>query len=195
MLGVQDDNLEMDFIDLNMGCPIDLVRSCNHSVCMHAALLHHAAAARPLSQHDNECQCNSTAMCVMKALKQVICLQICNKGMGSALLQRPKRIAKVVQAAALTARNCCVTFKTRTGFHDKHRTAAELLRDAGAWGAAAVTVHGRTRAQRYSKLADWTYIEHCAAMAAPGKVQARSLFRHCPIQISFVAAFWCLGAV
>lgn len=100
-------------------------------------------------------------------------MQICNKGMGSALLQRPKRFAQVVQAAAKTAQNCVVTFKTRTGFYDKQRTAAELLKDVGPWGVAAVTVHGRTRAQRYSKLADWDYVEHCAAMASPANVQVR----------------------
>ena len=105
-------------------------------------------------------------------------MQICYKGMGSALLQRPKRFAQVVKAAAQTARNCCVTFKTRTGYYDKQRTAAAILKEAGDWGAAAVTVHGRTRAQRYSKLADWSYVEHCAAMAAPGNVQVTTA---CPV--------------
>jgi tRNA-dihydrouridine synthase 3 len=35
----------------------------------------------------------------------------------------------------------------------------EVLPLARAWGAAAATLHGRTRQQRYSRLADWSYIE------------------------------------
>ena len=33
-----------------------------------------------------------------------------------------------------------------------------------SWGAVALTLHGRTRAQRYSRQADWEYIGSCAEL-------------------------------
>ncbi len=44
--------------------------------------------------------------------------------------------------------------------------AHTFLHKAGSWGAAAVTLHGRTRQQRYSRLADWGYITRCGEAGA-----------------------------
>ncbi len=58
-----------------------------------------------------------------------------------------------------------LTVKIRTGVVDfNSHTLVPMLRD---WGVGMVTMHGRTREQRYSKLADWDYIERCAQAAAP----------------------------
>ena len=51
-----------------------------------------------------------------------------------------------------------VTVKIRKGFGLKDECAAEAARAAEAAGAAAITVHGRTREQFYSGQADWSAI-------------------------------------
>ncbi|MDR2615896.1 MAG: tRNA-dihydrouridine synthase, partial [Oscillospiraceae bacterium] len=51
-----------------------------------------------------------------------------------------------------------VTVKLRRGFDKGHINAAELAAALAEAGAAAVTVHGRTRAQMYSGRADWDCI-------------------------------------
>jgi tRNA-dihydrouridine synthase 3 len=42
----------------------------------------------------------------------------------------------------------------------------EILPRLNAWGCAAATLHGRTKEQRYTKEADWSYIETIAANSA-----------------------------
>jgi tRNA-dihydrouridine synthase 3 len=78
------------------------------------------------------------------------------------LLNRPKRIESIVRAAAAVATHCGITFKTRTAYHKKPM-AHTILPQAGLWGAQAVTLHGRTREQRYQRSADWQYIRQVAA--------------------------------
>lgn len=56
-----------------------------------------------------------------------------------------------------------LTVKFRTGVSSGKNNAHKLIpRFAGEWGASAMTLHGRSRQQRYSKLADWAYIKECA---------------------------------
>ena len=52
--------------------------------------------------------------------------------------------------------------QVRTGYDNDKPTAHKLIPNLPAWGAAAVTLHGRSRQQRYTKLADWDYITQCA---------------------------------
>jgi nifR3 family TIM-barrel protein len=69
----------------------------------------------------------------------------------------PALIEKMVRApAAGTSRP--VTVKIRRGFEEGSENAVECALAAQQGGAAAVAVHGRTRAQMYSGRADWTCI-------------------------------------
>jgi len=55
-----------------------------------------------------------------------------------------------------------LTVKLRTGIKDGFNNAHKLMpKLANEWGAGALTLHGRTRQQRYSRSADWDYIAQC----------------------------------
>ena len=47
-----------------------------------------------------------------------------------------------------------------------HQVAHTILPRLKEWGAAAATLHGRTKEQRYTKAADWSYIAQCAAVSS-----------------------------
>ena len=59
-----------------------------------------------------------------------------------------------------------LTVKMRMGKKKERLTAHEILPRVAAWGAAAATLHGRTKEQRYTKEADWGYIESIASKAS-----------------------------
>ena len=115
----------VDFIDINMGCPLDMV---------------------------------------------------CSKGAGAAL---PRKIPKCQALVEACLGNCSlpITMKLRTGWgtqqirsaQDRLQTAHTVIGLAQSWqntgrGLDAVFVHGRRRSDRYSKMADWDYINSCAKM-------------------------------
>ncbi len=76
---------------------------------------------------------------------------------GSALMKDPVLVGKIVEKTA-RAISKPVTVKIRKGFDDEHVNAVEIARIAQESGAAAVTVHGRTRKQFYEGVADWDII-------------------------------------
>lgn len=109
---VLSENIDVDFIDLNIGCPIDLIYQ---------------------------------------------------QGGGSALIRRQNVLESIVRGCSKILGDKPFTVKTRTGIQADKSVAHELLPKLEKWGATAVTLHGRSREQRYTKTADWAYIEKCAA--------------------------------
>ncbi|KAF7982827.1 hypothetical protein HWV62_25776 [Athelia sp. TMB] len=101
----------VDFVDINCGCPIDLVFK---------------------------------------------------SGSGSALLDSAGKLGKMIIGMNKVLGEIPVTVKLRTGVKDGRNTAHKLMpRLSPEFGAGCITLHGRTRQQRYTKLADWNYIKQC----------------------------------
>ena len=81
-------------------------------------------------------------------------------GGGAALPYKRRLFAEIVRAMVAVAEpaGVPVTFKFRIGIDDDHKTFLDTGRIAEAEGAAAVALHARTAAQRYSGEADWNAI-------------------------------------
>ncbi|KAI7736180.1 hypothetical protein M8C21_012627 [Ambrosia artemisiifolia] len=103
----------VDFIDINMGCPIDLV---------------------------------------------------VNKGAGSALLAKPMRLKNLIRAVSSTV-DTPITVKARTSYYEGRSRIDSVIADLWECGASAVTIHGRSRQQRYTKQPDWDYVYECTRKA------------------------------
>ncbi|XP_078044413.1 dihydrouridine synthase 3 [Augochlora pura] len=107
--------IDVDFIDLNLGCPIDLIY---------------------------------------------------RQGGGSGMLNRLNVLETVIKSVSQVL-TIPLTVKTRTGVYIDKPIAHNLVPKFREWGASMITVHGRSREQRYTKLADWEYIDKCAKAAHP----------------------------
>jgi len=105
-----EEYVECDFVDINLGCPIDLIYK---------------------------------------------------KGMGSAMMARKRPLEAVVRSMS-SVLSRPLTVKMRTGIYSDKNTAHTLFPLVREWGAQALTLHGRSREMRYTKLADWQYIGECA---------------------------------
>ncbi|MCR4656405.1 MAG: tRNA dihydrouridine synthase DusB [Lachnospiraceae bacterium] len=79
--------------------------------------------------------------------------KVVNNGEGSALMKDPVLAGKIIESMAKATRKP-VTVKIRKGFDEGHINADEIGHIAQESGAAAVTVHARTRDQYYSGEAD-----------------------------------------
>lgn len=104
-----EQQIDCDFVDINMGCPIDLIYK---------------------------------------------------KGMGSALMARKRPLENIVRTMSAVLSKP-LTVKMRTGIYSDKSTAHDIFPLVEEWGASALTLHGRSREQRYTKVADWDYIARC----------------------------------
>ncbi|KAH7155517.1 hypothetical protein B0J13DRAFT_545748 [Dactylonectria estremocensis] len=96
-------------------------------------------------------------------------------GGGSALLDNQGKLERMIRGMNATSGEVPITAKIRTGVRNNRPTATQLIgrlafgarehrERLGAPGCAALTLHGRSREQRYTKKADWGYIGECAAL-------------------------------
>lgn len=83
--------------------------------------------------------------------------KIVKSGDGSALMKEPELAGRIVEAVSRAA-DKPVTVKFRKGFDGGSVNAVEFAKLMESSGAAAIAVHGRTRAQMYSGRADWDII-------------------------------------
>lgn len=99
---------------------------------------------------------------------------VCNQGAGSQLLDTHGKLEKMLRGMNTVSKDVPITVKIRTGTRDKFPTAEKLCKrlmlgdpqepELGPAGVAAITLHGRSRQQRYTKDANWEYIAECASL-------------------------------
>ena len=75
--------------------------------------------------------------------------KVAGHGGGSALMKEPTLAAKIVEEVARVS-HVPITVKMRAGWDNDSLNAVELARMCESAGAAAITVHGRTRKQMYA---------------------------------------------
>lgn len=83
--------------------------------------------------------------------------KVAGNGAGSALMQDPQKCGEIVSALRRSV-PVPVTVKMRAGWDESSKNAVEVAKICQQAGAAALCVHGRTRAQMYQGKADWGII-------------------------------------
>ena len=83
--------------------------------------------------------------------------KVARKGCGAGMLQNIPKLLEITRAV-VDAVKIPVTVKTRLGWDENSKCIVELAEALQDCGIAALTVHGRTRAQMYTGDADWTLI-------------------------------------
>ena len=83
--------------------------------------------------------------------------KIAHRGAGAGLLQNVPLMVEMTKAVVQTS-SLPVTVKTRTGWDDKNINIVDTAKRLQEVGIAAITIHGRTKAQMYKGKANWDII-------------------------------------
>ena len=83
--------------------------------------------------------------------------RVAGKGAGAGMLQNIPQMLEITRAV-VDAVKIPVTVKTRLGWDADNRVIVDLAEQLQDCGIAALSIHGRTRAQMYTGEADWTLI-------------------------------------
>lgn len=83
--------------------------------------------------------------------------KISSNGSGSALMKNPRLCGEIVKTVTAVT-DIPVTVKIRKGWDDDSVNAVEVAKICESAGAAAITVHGRTRQQYYKPPVDYDII-------------------------------------
>ena len=83
--------------------------------------------------------------------------KVAGKGAGAGMLRNIPLMLEITREV-VKAVKLPVTVKTRLGWDADHRIIVELAEQLQDCGIAALSIHGRTRAQMYTGEADWTLI-------------------------------------
>ncbi len=127
--------------------------------------------------------------------------KIVKTGAGSALMREPGKIGDVVRAMRLALDESGmaavpVTVKFRLGWDETSINFLEVAKIAEDAGAAALTLHARTRAQGYSGKADWSAIAKLVASTslpvfgsgdASSGAEARRMFEETGVSAVMIA--------
>ena len=99
-----------------------------------------------------------------------------NKGMGASLCERPSRIEAIISAMR-AATEKPITIKVRTG-KEENTIAKDLIPILYESGVANVSIHGRTKNQRYYRDADWDYISECVKESKIPVIGVGDIYRY-----------------
>ncbi|CEP61619.1 tRNA dihydrouridine synthase DUS3 LALA0_S03e06986g [Lachancea lanzarotensis] len=96
------------------------------------------------------------------------------QGSGSALLDNPARMIRCLNSMNYVTGDIPVSVKIRTGTKDGHPMAQGLVRRlVSETDVAAITLHGRTRQQRYTRNADWDYVKQVSATLREAEAESQ----------------------